>query len=173
MAGRTGEGGAALLAPPSALDASGDVAVSPVGSPCYPRVVSEDPDPRTVRAVSLLEERLHPAAIVLFGSRSAGRERPDSDVDLGLLCAGPLPDAFTVAGLRTELEDVVGRPVDLVVLDSASPILAMEVLRSHRVLALRDRDAFETFTVRTLLAYFDLKQVRAPIEAAILSRSTS
>ena len=49
----------------------------------------------------------------------------------------------------------------------------MEVLRSHRVLALRDRDAFETFTVRTLLAYFDLKQVRAPIEAAILSRSTS
>jgi hypothetical protein len=45
----------------------------------------------------------------------------------------------------------------------------MEVLRSHRVLAMRDAEAFETFTVRTLMAYFDLKRVREPIERAILS----
>jgi len=55
------------------------------------------------------------------------------------------------------------------VLNAASPILAMEVLRSHRVLSERDPEALETFTVRTLSAYFDLKHVRAPIERAILS----
>lgn len=124
------------------------------------------------RAVQLLQERLHPAAIVLFGSRAGGRPRPDSDVDLGVLCGRPLPDAFTVAGLETDLEDILGGSVDLVVLDAASPILAMEVLRAHRVLAMRDPEAFETFTVRTIMAYFDLKRVREPIERAILSRET-
>jgi predicted nucleotidyltransferase len=124
------------------------------------------------RAVQLLQERLDPAAIVLFGSRAGGRPQPDSDFDLGVLCGRPLPDAFTVAGLETDLEDILGGPVDLVVLDAASPILAMEVLRSHRVLAMRDPGAFETFTVRTTMAYFDLKRVREPIERAILSRET-
>ena len=128
-----------------------------------------DPDTRTLDAVRLLAQRLHPAATVLFGSRSTGRERPDSDMDLGVLCGGDLPDPFAVAGLRTEIEEIVGRSVDLVVLDSASPILAMEVLRSHRLLALRDPEAFENFTVRKSLEYFDLKQVRAPIESAILT----
>jgi hypothetical protein len=137
---------------------------------CYNHDMTLDTDPRTARAAQLLEERLRPATIVLFGSRAVGRERQDSDVDLGVLCDGSLPDAFTVAGLKTELEDILGRSVDLVVLNSASPILAMEVLRSHRVLSQRDPEAFEAFTVRTLLAYFDLKQVRAPIEQAILAR---
>lgn len=143
------------------------------GLSCYDTCVVVGPDKGMVEAVRLLEQRLHPAAIVLFGSRSAGRARPGSDVDLGVLCAGPLPDAFTVAGLRTELEEIVGSDVDLVVLDSVSPVLAMEVLRSHDVLALRDPEAFENFTVRKSLEYFDLKQVRAPIEAAILARGTS
>jgi len=58
--------------------------------------------------------------------------------------------------------------VDLVVLGAASPILAMEIPRDHAISQMRDREAFERCTVRTLGAYFDLKQVRAPIEAAIL-----
>lgn len=118
----------------------------------------------------MLEERLRPAAIILFGSRAVRRECPDSDVDLGVLCDGRLRDAFTVAGLETDLAEVLGRSVDLVVLNSAWPILAMEVLRSHRIRSQRDPEAFEMFSVRTLLADFDLKQVWAPIERAILAR---
>jgi predicted nucleotidyltransferase len=140
---------------------------------CYKALVAPDTAPPLTRAVQLLERRLHPAAIVLFGSRAGGRPRQDSDFDLGALCGRPLPDAFTVAGLKTDLEDLLGGSVDLVVLDSASPILAMEVLRSHRVLAMRDPEAFETFTVRTLMAYFDLKRVREPIERAILAREAN
>ena len=136
---------------------------------CYKDGVALDTDPRIRRAVQLLEERLHPAAVLLFGSRADGRERPDSDFDLGVLVNGTPPDPFAIAGLTTELEDILGHSVDLVVLNGASPILAMEVLRSHRVLSERDPEALETFTVRTLSAYFDLKRVRAPIERAILS----
>jgi hypothetical protein len=62
--------------------------------------------------------------------------------------------------------------VDLVVLDSASPILAMEVLRSHRFLSQRNPQRWQRFVLRTLGAYFDLKRVRQPIEAAIERWST-
>ena len=68
---------------------------------------------------------------------------------------------------------MLAQSVDLVILDSASPILAMEILRAHRILTERDPEAFEAFTVRTLSAYFDLKRVRAPSERAILSREGS
>jgi predicted nucleotidyltransferase len=133
--------------------------------------VTTDQNERLARAVPLLERRLHPAAIVLFGSQATGHARPDSDVDLGVLLGGAAPDPFSMAGLKTDLEDLVGRPVDLVVLDSASPILAMEVLRSHRMLAQRDPELFEAFTVRSVLAYLDLKRVRAPIERALLGKA--
>lgn len=123
------------------------------------------------RVVELLEERFRPLAILLFGSRARGVQHAGSDHDLAILAGRPLPDAFAVAAAKSDLEDVLGADVDLVVLDAASPILAMEILRDHAVLQMRDREAFEEFVVRTLGAYFDLKRVRAPIEAAILGPS--
>ena len=57
--------------------------------------------------------------------------------------------------------------MDLVVLDTASPILRMEVLRRHRMLVQKDPERFEQFVVRTLAEYFDLKRVREPIERAL------
>lgn len=132
--------------------------------------MTREPDPGSglARAVDLLDERFRPLAIVLFGSRSRGREHAGSDHDLAILTGRPHPDALAVAGAKVDLEDILGGDVDLVLLDVASPVLAMEVLRGHRVLRVRDREALECFAVRTLGAYFDLKRVRQPIEAAIL-----
>jgi predicted nucleotidyltransferase len=121
------------------------------------------------QAVALLEERFDPAAIVLFGSRASGRSTDTSDFDLAILAAGTPPDAFAVAEARTDLEAVLGRAVDLVVLDDASPIVRMEILRNHRALRRRDAERWEDLCVRTLREYFDLKRVRAPIERALLA----
>jgi uncharacterized protein len=131
--------------------------------------VVDSPSSALGRAIALLEERFHPIAIVLFGSRASGRQRDESDFDLAILAGGSHVDALAVASARTDLEDVLRKSADLVVLDDASPILAMEVLRNHRTLRLRDEEAFERFVVRTLGAYFDLKRVREPIERALLS----
>lgn len=125
-------------------------------------------DAKLEQAAALLEERFDPRAIVLFGSRAQGRQRADSDHDLAMLVGRPVPDVFAVATARSDLEDLLGGDVDLVVLDEASPILAMEILRGHVVLRRRDPDAFENFVVRTLGAYFDLKRVREPIESALV-----
>ena len=39
-------------------------------------------DARLAEAVKRLVEGLHPRAIILFGSRAGGTDRPDSDYDL-------------------------------------------------------------------------------------------
>ncbi len=120
------------------------------------------------RAADLIDERLAPAAILLFGSLARGAAREASDVDFGVLLGRRPPEPLAIADLVAELEGLARRSVDLVVLDQASPILCMEVLRSHRVLRRRDPEALEAFTARTLLMYDDLKRVRAPIERALL-----
>lgn len=121
-------------------------------------------------ALTLIERRLQPAAILLYGSAASGQLRPDSDIDIGVLLDGPA-DPFELAALRTDAEALLGRDVDLVVLDIASPILAMEVLRQHRVMVNHRPQLLENFIIKTLGAYFDLKRVRQPIEAALLRRS--
>jgi predicted nucleotidyltransferase len=129
-------------------------------------------EPTLAAALSLLEERYHPVAVLLFGSHTSGLEKPDSDVDLGLLLGRAAPDAFSLARTRTDLEEVLGKSVDLVVLDTASPILRMEVLRRHRMLVQKDPERFEQFVVRTLGEYFDLKRVREPIERALFPETS-
>ncbi|MGH7805314.1 MAG: type VII toxin-antitoxin system MntA family adenylyltransferase antitoxin [Candidatus Binatia bacterium] len=127
------------------------------------------PGEALARAIALLEERFRPVAILLYGSHASGRAAAESDIDLGIVVGRDTIDPFSVASAKTELEAVLGRPVDLAVLDGASPILRMEALRNHRILSRRDPEAYERFVVRTLGDYFDLKKVREPIEKALLS----
>ena len=118
-------------------------------------------------AVALIDRRFSPAAILLYGSAAAGQLRRDSDIDIAILFGDRAPDRFELAAAQTDIEALVGRDVDLVVLDTASPILSMEVLRQHRVLMNRQPELLEDFVVKTLGAYFDLKRVRRPIEEAL------
>lgn len=121
------------------------------------------------RAVRFLEHRFRPAAILLFGSRAAGCCRETSDYDLGMIGAPNRPDAFAIAAARTDIEDTLGSVADLVLLDETSPILRMEILRNHRILAVAGPEQLEEFIVRSLREYFDLKRIRKPIEEAILA----
>jgi uncharacterized protein len=105
---------------------------------------------------------------LLFGSRARHQQRGRSDHDVAILVGRPLPDHLAVATAKSDLEDVLGTDLDLVVLDDASPILTMEILRTHVMLRNVDPEFFESFVVRALGAYFDLKQVRQPIEVALL-----
>lgn len=145
------------------------------GSITYLRVVSfwcmnsDGLGADAIRAtVDLIDRRVQPAAILLYGSAATGRTHASSDVDLALLVGGALPDAFALAALRVDLAALLGRDVDVVLLDTASPILAMEVLRHHRPLTNRRPALLDQFLAKTLSAYFDLKRVRRPIEAMLL-----
>ena len=51
--------------------------------------------------------------VALFGSVVRGEEKPESDIDLLVAFREPI-GLFALAGLRQELSEKLGRPVDLV-----------------------------------------------------------
>lgn len=132
--------------------------------------VEPAPSPAIAAAVREIERRLHPAAVLVFGSSVAGTTTPASDVDIALLLDRPgVDDASDVGAVASDIEETVGRDVDLVVLDRASPVIVMEVLRGGRLVRCAKPDALERFTVRTLTDYADLKITRRPIEERLLA----
>ena len=104
----------------------------------------------------------------LIGSFAAGTARPDSDVDIAVLF-GRVPDYMDVLDLRDRLSALVEREADLVVLNDSGPVIRMQVLKTG--IRLRaEKGAYEEFFVRTVNEYDDLKQIRAPIEDAVLRK---
>lgn len=69
----------------------------------------------------------------VFGSVATGKARPDSDLDVGILTDAPLGIARRRA-LVEMLAQTVGRPVDLIDLREAGPVLLMSALNGKRLI---------------------------------------
>lgn len=66
--------------------------------------------------------------IALFGSHARDAATPQSDIDLVVEFArGRTPDLFAFAGLKLELEQRLGAPVDLFTPDSLHPGLRSRI----------------------------------------------
>jgi len=68
-----------------------------------------------------LQERFSVVRIGVFGSFARGDETPDSDVDIIVEFAEPTFDHYM--DLKFRLEEVLQRPVDLVMADTLKPRL--------------------------------------------------
>lgn len=64
----------------------------------------------------------------IFGSVARGDARQESDVDF-LIDAGPVTSSWFPAGLILDLEDLLGKHVDVVTEDGLDPLLRDRVLR--------------------------------------------
>ena len=64
----------------------------------------------------------------LFGSAARGDDSEDSDVDL-LVDVNGTPGPWFPGGLAAELEDLLGRPVQIIVRRSLSPLIRDSVLK--------------------------------------------
>ncbi|MBM4027088.1 MAG: nucleotidyltransferase family protein [Planctomycetes bacterium] len=64
----------------------------------------------------------------VFGSVARGEDRPDSDVDL-LVDAGPTTSSWFPAGLILDLEQILGRQVEVVTENGLNPLIKEDVLR--------------------------------------------
>lgn len=111
----------------------------------------------------VLRTRAHELiAAYIFGSVARDSAGARSDVDVALLYArAPEPG---LAGLgfdvAFDLEQRLRRPVDVVVLNHASPDLAHRVLRDGILVLEGDRRARVAFEVRSRAQYFDLAPLR-------------
>lgn len=100
-------------------------------------------------------------AAYLFGSVARGDDRPGSDVDVAILLDHlPEPSLESMPlDLEARLERLLGRPVQIVVLNRASPDLVHRVLRDGQILVDRDRPRRLRFEVQARNEYFDIAPV--------------
>jgi predicted nucleotidyltransferase len=139
----------------------------------YNRDMSRTTCRETVEAQlhAALAERADIAAVYLFGSVGRGDEREGSDVDVGVLYVVPPPPTLDGGplDLEADLEVRLGRPVQLVVLNTAPADLRIRVLRAERLVVDQDRSSRIRFEVATRNEFFDLEPIliryRAPREA--------
>ncbi len=98
------------------------------------------------------------AAAYVFGSHARGEARATSDLDIAILLRNS-PEQ-TLAGLRLdfglELEQEIGRAIDLVILNRAPTDLVHRVLRDGVLVADFDPSARIQFEVKARNEYFDL-----------------
>ncbi len=64
----------------------------------------------------------------LFGSVARGEDGPDSDIDL-LIDAGPTTSSWFPAGLILDLEQILGRPIEIVTDQGLNPLIKERVLK--------------------------------------------
>jgi predicted nucleotidyltransferase len=104
-------------------------------------------------------EREGIAAAYLFGSVARGTATPGSDVDVGILYSEDPPRTLAGMGFRLEgaLEQALGMPVQVVVLNHAPVDLSIRVLRDGRLLVDRDRSKRVRFEVKTRFEFWDLE----------------
>lgn len=105
--------------------------------------------------------------VLIFGSYAAERVTTESDVDIAILFQTS-PDFYGVQAVKDELEVLLKRDVDIAVLNTASPILKMQVLKNGILLVDRESKCFSQFTIDTVNQYSDLKMIRKKAEENIL-----
>src|SRR5258708_3119349 len=81
------------------------------------------------------------AAAMLFGSAATDATHPDSDLDIAVLVDG-LPGEADLMRLATTytiaLEDLLNKPVDVVMLNTASPLLRYQIFKKGKLIFARD-----------------------------------
>lgn len=123
------------------------------------------------KLTTLLETHPEIRAAILFGSEADGTANKESDIDIALLYGvSQIPTPLQLLAFRQELSDYMHQDVDVVLLNEASPIIAMQVAKYGKPLFVRDQKAFDEFEVRLITDYADVKQMRRPFEKNILNR---
>lgn len=104
--------------------------------------------------------------VFLFGSFAKGCSTDESDVDVAVMFK-KAPDFYEVSNLKDQLSSHLGREADILVLNTASPIMRQQVLK-YGLLIKKDDKIYNDFFVRTLNEYRDLKYLRREAEDSVL-----
>jgi uncharacterized protein len=105
--------------------------------------------------------------VFVFGSFVRREMTFDSDVDIAISFIGTV-DFHRINDLKADISEMLGIAADIVVLNNASPIIKMQVLKKGALLINKDQRVYNEHFVRTIKEYDDLKRVRKETEDNIL-----
>ena len=122
---------------------------------------------KTLAQEHALVEKIHSEipdvlAVYLFGSAATGELRPDSDIDLAVLCTTPLP-ATRLWSLAQSLAVSARRDVDLIDLRSASTVMRAQVVSTGKRLFCANETVCSEFEDRVYSDYARLNEERRHI----------
>lgn len=123
------------------------------------------------RVLELLDERIHPFAVYLFGSAARSQLREDSDIDLAYLTDRTVPP-YEQYLISQEAAELIHREVDLVNLRNVETVFCAQIITHSRVLVNRDKQRVASFHIRTLKEYALLNEERALILQSIRDRGS-
>ncbi len=107
--------------------------------------------------------------VVLFGSLARGEGTVSSDVDVAIMPGRASPDT-----MATDVEVALGRalrrPVDVVDLRYAPPLLRFEVARDGWLVLARDPHAWSEFRARAMTDWWDWAPTARAIQGRIIQR---
>jgi uncharacterized protein len=127
----------------------------------------DEDDDRINKLLKYLPAQQDVLVAFVFGSFVSGDITVMSDLDIAILFDGRI-DFSRTGCIREELSDLLGIDVDIVVLNTAAPVIKMQILKKGRLVYVRERRAYNEFFVTAVKEYDDLKRNRKEIEDNIL-----
>ena len=92
----------------------------------------------------------------IFGSYAKGNIRENSDMDIAIYLKNNV-DTSVYLDMKMKLSENIKREVDLVILNSATPLLKYEIYKNNILLFTHDKTIESKYKVKTLFEYNDIK----------------
>lgn len=116
-------------------------------------------------------QKLQVLSVDLFGSFAENRATEQSDVDIAIFCDPTnIPLGLELIDWREQLSDILKKEVDLVCLNTVSPIIGMQVDQKRKNIFVKNNLQYSQYQMRLFSDYAELKELRAPMEKQILKR---
>ncbi|KXG78384.1 hypothetical protein AN618_04500 [Fervidicola ferrireducens] len=93
----------------------------------------------------------------LFGSYAREKQKESSDIDIAVYLSGTPQDEFFKCKLefKTELEEIFKKPVDVVIMNSAPPLLNHEIFKDGVLIKNADPSLLSDFRRKNFYFYLD------------------
>ncbi|WP_339195807.1 nucleotidyltransferase domain-containing protein [Solibacillus sp. FSL R5-0449] len=121
--------------------------------------------------INLIQTKINPDFIILFGSFAKGTNRDDSDIDLAYFSKEQLSsyERFLLAG---ELAEMAGREVDLVDIKQLDTVFTIQIFSQGIPIYIQDENEFTRQKMRAYSMYATLNEQRAAVIESIKERGS-
>lgn len=121
--------------------------------------------------IKVIQNKINPAFILLFGSFVKGTNRIDSDIDLAFFSKEQL-SSYERFLLASELAEIAGREVDLVDLKKIDTVFTMQIFSQGIPIYIQDENEFTRQKMRAYSMYATLSEQRAGVIESIKERGS-
>ncbi|MGQ9552419.1 MAG: type VII toxin-antitoxin system MntA family adenylyltransferase antitoxin [Candidatus Bathycorpusculaceae bacterium] len=107
----------------------------------------------------------------LFGSQAKKIQTPQSDIDIAVLLSEPLKTLLEYyLHLVNKLSEILGNNVDLIILNTAPPLLKHQVIKHGKIIYSRNEEARITFEARAQSEYLDFSRALARYDECLMKQ---